>query len=117
VSFGLQPGITKTEQQGMDSPIVYWTPTIAPSGIAFATDKYPGWRGDLFVTALGGQQLRRVRIENGKVTQQEVVFKEFGRVRDITVGPDGLFYVALSLPGARLSDTTAGAIVRLIPVR
>jgi glucose/arabinose dehydrogenase len=117
VSFGLQPGVTKTEQQGMDSPIVYWTPTIAPSGIAFATDKYPGWRGDLFVTALGGQQFRRVRIENGKVTQQEVVFKESGRVRDVTVGPDGLFYVALSLPGARLSDTTAGAIVRLVPVR
>jgi glucose/arabinose dehydrogenase len=117
VSFGLQPGVTKTEQEGMDAPVVYWTPTIAPSGIAFATDKYPGWNGDLFVTGLGGQQLRRLNVENSKVTHQEVVFKEFGRVRDIIVGPDGLFYVALSLPGAKLSDTTAGAVVRMTPVR
>ncbi len=117
VSFGQQAGITKTEQEGMDAPIVYWTPTIAPSGIAFATDTYQGWKGDLFVTALGGQQLRRLKIENGKVTHQEVVFKEFGRVRDIVVGPDGLFYVALNLPGAKLSDTTAGAIVRLMPAK
>jgi len=51
------------------------------------------------------------------VTRQEVVFNEFGRVRDIVTGPDGLFYVSLSLPGQRLSDTTAGVIVRLVPVK
>jgi glucose/arabinose dehydrogenase len=116
VSFGQQPGVAKTEQGGMDAPVVYWTPTIAPSGMAFATAKYPGWKGDLFVASLGGQQLRRLKIEKGKVTHQEVVLKEFGRVRDVIVGPDGLFYVALSLPGTRLSDTTAGVVVRMVPI-
>jgi glucose/arabinose dehydrogenase len=117
VSYGLQPGITKTGQEGMEAPSVYWTPTIAPSGIAFAGDKYPGWKGDLFVTSLGGQQLRRLKLDGEKVLQQEVVFKEFGRVRDIIRGPDGLFYVAVSLPGARLSDTTVGTILRMVPVK
>lgn len=118
VSNGMQPGITKSEQEGMESPVVHWTPTIAPAGIAFSgSAKYPGWKNDLFVTGLGGQQLRRLEISGGKVTHQEVVFNEYGRVRDIIVGPDGLFYVALSLPGQRLSDTTAGVVVRMVPAQ
>jgi aldose sugar dehydrogenase len=118
VSYGMQPGITKSEQEGMDSPKAYWTPTIAPAGIDFYDgNKYPGWKNSLFVTSLGGQQLRRIEITNDKVTHQEVVFNEYGRVRDIIIGPDGLFYVALSLPGQRLSDTTAGVIVKLVPVK
>ena len=116
VSNGMEPGITKSEQEGMESPKAYWTPTIAPAGIAFYTGKrYPGWVNSLFVCALGGQQLRRIEITNDKVTHQEVIFNEFGRVRDIVTGPDGLFYVSLSLPGQRVSDTTAGVIVRLVP--
>jgi glucose/arabinose dehydrogenase len=116
VSNGMQPGITKSEQEGMDAPKAVWTPTIAPAGIAFYNGtKYPGWKNDLFVTALGGQQLRRLEIKNDTVTHQEVVFNEYGRVRDIIIGPDGLFYIALSLPGQRLSDTTAGVIVRMLP--
>ena len=109
----MQPGITKSEQEGMDSPKAYLTPTIAPAGISFYNGtKYPGWKNSLFVTALGGQQLRRIEITKDTVTHQEVVFNEYGRVRDIVIGPDGLFYIALSLPGQRLSDTTAGVIVR-----
>jgi glucose/arabinose dehydrogenase len=69
------------------------------------------------VTGLGGQQLRRLEVSGDKVTHQEVVFNEYGRVRDIITGPDNLFYVALSLPGQRLSDTTAGVIVRMVPVQ
>jgi glucose/arabinose dehydrogenase len=118
VSHGLQPGITKSEQEGMESPVVYWTPTIAPAGIVFSTSKlYPGWQNNLFVTGLGGQQLRRLELSGDKVTHQEVVFNEYGRVRDIIIGPDNLFYVSLSLPGQRLSDTTAGVVVRMVPVR
>ena len=118
VSNGLQPGITKSEQEGMESPVVYWTPTIAPAGIAFATSRrYPGWMNSLMVTGLGGQQLRRLEMSGHKITQQEVIFNEYGRVRDIILGPDGLFYVALSLPGQRLSDTTAGVVVRMVPAR
>jgi glucose/arabinose dehydrogenase len=118
VSHGLEPGITTSEQEGMVSPVVYWTPTIAPAGIVFCSSpRYPGWKNSLFVTGLGGQQLRRLEVAGGKVTHQEVVFNEYGRVRDIIVGPDNLFYVALSLPGQRLSDTTVGVIVRMVPVR
>jgi glucose/arabinose dehydrogenase len=116
VSYGMQPGVTKSEQEGMETPKAYWTPTIAPAGIAFYSgSRYPGWKGDLFISALGGQQLRRIEIADDKVVKQEVIFNEYGRVRDIVIGPDGYFYVAVSLPGQRLSDTTSGVIVRLIP--
>jgi aldose sugar dehydrogenase len=117
VSHGLEPGVTKSAQEGMEPPVVYWTPTIAPAGIAFSgLAKYPGWANDLFVTALAGQQLRRLEISADAVTHQEVIFNEYGRVRDIVIGPDGLFYVAVSLPGARTIDTTPGVIVRLLPI-
>lgn len=117
VSHGLQPGVTKAQQEGMESPVVYWNPAIGPAGMAFAgSTRYPGWRNNLFLTALAGQHLRRLEISGDKVMHQEVVFSEFGRVRDIVTGPDGYFYVSLSLPGQRLSDTTAGVIVRLVPV-
>lgn len=117
VSNGLQPGITKSEQPGMESPVVYWNPSIGPAGMAFASStRYAGWRNSLFLAALAGQQLRRLEITGGKVTRQETVFDQFGRVRDIVTGPDGFFYVALNLPGQRLSDTTAGVVVRLVPV-
>jgi glucose/arabinose dehydrogenase len=116
VSYGMQPGITKSEQEGMVSPKAYWTPTLAPAGIVFYQGKqYPGWQNSLFVCALGGQQLKRLEITNDIVTKQEVIFNEYGRVRDIIIGPDGYLYVALSLPGQRLSDTTAGVIVRMLP--
>jgi glucose/arabinose dehydrogenase len=118
VSFGKQPGITETEHEGMDAPAAYWTPTIAPAGMVFSNPKkYPGWDDDLLVGALAGQQLRRISIASDKVTNQDVVFDQFGRVRDIVLGPDGLIYAALNLPGARLSDTTAGVVVRLVPVK
>jgi glucose/arabinose dehydrogenase len=117
VSNGMEPGITKSEQAGMDSPKAAWTPTIAPGGIAFYNGtRYPGWKNSLFLCGLGGQQLRRLEITKDAVTHQEVVFNEFGRVRDIVIGPDGLFYLSLSLPGQRVSDTTAGVIVRMVPM-
>ena len=59
--MGIQPGITKRAQEGMEQPIVYYTPTIAPSGIVFYTGtRYPGWKNNLFVSGLAGQQLRRL---------------------------------------------------------
>jgi glucose/arabinose dehydrogenase len=116
VSYGMQPGITKSEQEGMVSPKAYWTPTIAPAGIVFYNgNRYPGWKNSLLVGCLGGQQLRRIEITKDVVTHQEVVFNEYGRVRDILIGPDGLLYVALSLPGQRVFDTTAGVIIRMLP--
>jgi aldose sugar dehydrogenase len=118
ITHGLQPGITSRTQPGMESPIVYYTPTIAPSGIAFYTGtRYPGWRNNLFVTGLAGQQLRRLEVAAGKVTAQEIVFNQFGRVHDVVQGPDGLFYIALQLPGQSLSQSTPGTVIRLVPVQ
>ena len=64
ITMGVQPGITKRAQEGMEQPIVYYTPTIAPSGIAFYTGtRYPGWKNNLFVSGLAGQQLRRLEVK------------------------------------------------------
>ena len=102
----------------MDSPVVFWTPTMAPGGIAFYTgNRYPKWKNQLLVTGLGGQVLRRLVIEKDKVTHQEVVFDNLGRIRDIIIGPDGYFYVATALPGRALADTTVGFVLRLVPVK
>jgi glucose/arabinose dehydrogenase len=120
-SKGLQGGITKTSETGMDDPIVYYTPAIAPAGITFYTGRrYPGWKNtSLLVGALVGQQLRRLEISNERVVKQEVLFSEFGRVRDVVQGPDGYLYVALQSPtggqGVPLSAATPGMIVRLVP--
>jgi glucose/arabinose dehydrogenase len=118
VSKGIQPGITKTSEPGMDDPIRYWTPSVAPSGIAFYTgDKYPGWKNNLFVSCLAGQQLKRLEIKDGKVLHEEQVFNTFGRVHDVIQGPDGLLYVTLQLPGQVLSQSTPGMVARLVPVK
>ena len=120
-SKGLQGGITKTSEQGMDDPIVYYTPSIAPAGITFYTGtRYPGWKDtSLFVSGLVGQQLRRLEINNEKVVKQEVLFSQFGRVRDVVQGPDGYLYIALQSPtggqGVPLSAATPGMIVRVLP--
>ena len=95
----------------MEVPIVYYTPTIAPSGIAFyAGTKYPAWKNNLFVAALAGQQLRRLEITGRKVIHQEAVFEQFGRVRAVTTGPDGLLYVLLQNPTGCGHGTRSGGV-------
>jgi glucose/arabinose dehydrogenase len=119
--MGTQNGITKRSEPGMEQPVVYYTPTIAPSGITFYTGKqFPNWQNSLFVTALRGEHLRRLEITDRQVTHQEVLFEQFGRVRDVVNGPDGNLYVLLQNPtggssGVPLSGATPGAIVRLVP--
>jgi glucose/arabinose dehydrogenase len=118
ITMGIQPGITKRSEDGMDQPIVYYTPTIAPSGMVFYTGtRYPSWKNSLFVSSLGGQQLRRLETSGDKVTHQEVVFNQFGRVHDVVIGPDGYLYVTLQLPGRSLSESTVGMVARLIPAQ
>jgi glucose/arabinose dehydrogenase len=118
ITMGIQPGITKRSEPGMEPPIVYFTPALAPSGITFyGGDRYPGWKNNLFVSALAGQQLRRLEISGDTVVHQEAVFNQFGRVHDVIVGPDGYLYVALQLPGQVLSQSTPGMVARLVPVK
>ncbi len=118
ITMGVQNGITKRSEPGMEQPIVYFTPTIAPSGIAFYTgNRYPQWKNNLFVSALAGQQLRRLEVSGDKVTAQEVLFNQFGRVHDVIQGPDGLLYVTFQQPGQVMSASTMGSVARLVPVK
>ena len=118
ITMGIQPGITKRAEPGMEQPIVYFTPTVAPAGMAFYDGShYPGWKNNLFVSGLAGQQLRRLEVAGGKVTHQEVLFNQFGRIRDVVVGPDGYLYVTMQQPGQSLSQSTPGMVARLLPAQ
>ena len=121
---GRQPGISKVSEPGMVDPVVYYIPTFAPSGISFYSgDRYPGWTNtSLFVGGLAGQALRRLQIDGATVTSQEVIFDQFGRVRDVVQGPDGYLYLALQYAtGAGtnfgLIAPSPGLVVRMVPVR
>ncbi len=99
----------KTEAPGMEQPVVYWVPSIAPSGMAFYDgDRFPEWRGDLFVGALRGQHLRRLEMDGENVVDQELLLADLGeRIRDVRSGPDGFLYV--------LTDSPRGRLLRLEP--
>lgn len=89
----------KTEQQGMEQPIVQWTPSIAACPAEFITSPlFANWKNDLMVGALAFEELRRLVIVNNKVIKQEMILKGYGRVRDIKTSPDGSIYVLLNKP-------------------
>jgi len=97
-----------TEKEGMEQPVYYWTPSIAPCGMTFLTgDRYKNWRNNLFVGSLRFQYMERVVINGHAVKHTEKLLQGIGRVRNVVVGPDGLIYVATETPGK---------IVRLLPV-
>jgi len=95
---------------GMAQPIHTWVPSIAPSGMAFYTgDRFPKWRGDLFVGALKDQMLVRLKLDGEKVVREERLLQgALGRIRDVRAGPDGFLYL--------LTDESRGVLVRLEPV-
>lgn len=120
-SMGIQPGIEKTSEPGMDQPVVYFTPTLAPSGINFDLNRTSPWRNNLLVAALLGQELLRLDVRNGKIIGREVLFNQFGRVRTVVNGPDGRLFVLIQNPtgagtGLSLSAPTPGMLIRLDPV-
>lgn len=118
-TMGLQPGITMQRGEGMDDPIRYYTPSIGPSGITFNTgDKYPGWSNNLFVTALTGQKLIRYQIDGRAITEEEILWDQYGRTRAVNMGPDGLLYVLLqNATGSPVGTgaSTPGMVLRLVP--
>ena len=113
ISYGINyDGTTITEEtvrDGMEQPKLYWNPSIAVSGIGFYTgDLFPRWKGQLFVTALKYEELRRVKLDAaGEVVEEQTILKNFGRVRDVVTGPDGALYVTLDIPGRILRLTPA----------
>ncbi|MDI9246886.1 PQQ-dependent sugar dehydrogenase [Marinobacter sp. CHS3-4] len=98
-----------TEREGIQPPLLHWTPSIAPSGMALYTgDLFPQWHGDLLVGGLVTRQVHRVRLENGKAREVGVLFSEPGeRIRDVRAGPDGAIYL--------LTDSDNGRVLKVTP--
>lgn len=98
-----------TEKPGLEQPLWVWVPSIAPSGMAFYTgDRFPAWRGDLFVGALRAQMLVRLELDGDRIVAEERLIRGMiGRIRDVRQGPDGLIYL--------LTDAAQGGIWRLEP--
>lgn len=100
VSYGVNYSGTKftnlTQKEGMIQPIHHWTPSIAPSGMSFLnSDKYPNWKGNLFVGSLKFQYLNRIELSGNKIIKEEKLLEGLGRVRCIEEGPDGYLYIGI----------------------
>lgn len=110
ITYGEQYGggrIGDTARSGLEQPLHYWVPSIAPSGMAFYTaDLFPAWRNNLLVGSLKFGQLVRLELNGDKVTHEERI-KIGSRVRDVRQGPDGAIYL--------LTDEDDGQLLRLTP--
>jgi glucose/arabinose dehydrogenase len=92
----------------MEQPLVHWTPSIAACGLDIVTgERFPEWQHDLLAGGLAQQEVRRIRVTDGKVVAQEIILKNIGRVRDVACGPDGLVYVILNDPDRLVRLTPA----------
>lgn len=97
----------RTEAPGMAQPLLHWTPSIAPCGMAFYEgDAIPQWRNSLFVGSLKMRRVHRLTVTDDAITDEEILFEDRGdRIRDVNVGPDGALYL--------LTDTRPGTLIRV----
>lgn len=110
VNYGIGTRIGEgTAKQGMEQPVHTWVPSIAPSGMAFYRgDKFPRWRGNLFVGSLKFGLLVRLTLQDDQVVAEERMLNgRFGRIRDVVAGPDGYLYL--------LTDASNGQLLRVAP--
>lgn len=110
VNYGIGTKIGEGQvKSGMEQPSYIWTPSIAPSGMAFVKgNKFINWDGNILVGALRDQSLVRLELDGDKVLREERMLKgQVGRIRDVRLGPDGLIYL--------LTDAADGALLRLEP--
>jgi glucose/arabinose dehydrogenase len=99
----------ETTRPGMEQPLVYWVPSIGPSGMVLYTgDRFPQWKGNLFVGAMVGMHLRRVVLDGTRVVHEEQILRGLHeRIRDVRQGPDGFLYI--------LTDSYYGEVLRVEP--
>jgi glucose/arabinose dehydrogenase len=116
ITYGVNYGIgTKigegTEKAGMEQPLYTWVPSIAPSGMTFYSgDRFPNWRGNLFVGSLKFQLLARLELDGEKIVKEERLIQgELGRIREVRTGPDGYIYL--------LTDAPDGVLARIEPAK
>ena len=100
-----------THKDGMEQPLHYWVPSIAPSGMIFVDERIPAWQGNLLIGSLKFDQLVRLELDGDKVVHEErLLDKALGeRVRDVAQGPDGAIYL--------LTDERKGRLLRLAPLK
>jgi glucose/arabinose dehydrogenase len=115
IGYGINYDGTKAHESssrpGMEQPIKYWVPSIAPSGMAFYTaDLFPAWKGNLFVGALAGQMLVRLELDGETVVKEERLLTNLReRIRDVRQGPDGALWL--------LTDAGNGRVLRVTPAK
>ncbi len=98
-----------TEKEGMEQPVTYYVPSIATAGMTMVTsDKYPAWKGDIFIGALKKTHINRVDMDGNKALSQEILLQDIGRVRQVKESPDGYLYA--------VTEGT-GLLVKIIPIR
>ena len=104
-------GRSLTQKAGMEQPVYFWNPDIAPSGLMFYTGNlFPEWKGDLFLGSLLGRHLVRLRVRHDRVVFEEQLLTERGkRIRDVRLGPDEALYV--------LTDEDNGELLKVVPRR
>jgi glucose/arabinose dehydrogenase len=103
-----------TAKEGMEQPLYYWDPVIAPSGMVFYTGSlFPAWKGSLFVGGLVSTSLVRLTVKGERVVDEERLLKNLEpnpeRIRDVRQGPDGALYL--------LTDHGKARVLKLVPVR
>lgn len=99
-----------SDNPDLTPPLHHWTPSIAPSGMAFYTaSQFKNWKGNLFVGALVKEHIRRIELDGNKIVHEEELLKDFARIRDVRAGPDGYIYV--------LTDEDNGRLIRLEPAQ
>lgn len=100
-----------TQLPGLVAPLLHWTPSVAPSSLAlYRGALFPDWQGDLFAATLAERSVRRIRVRDGMLAGEEVLFEELGeRIRDVRSGPDGALYL--------LTDNAEGRLLRVVPAK
>lgn len=104
ITYGINYSGTKitdeTSKSGMEQPVHYWVPSIAPSGLEFvSSDKYPEWKGNVLAGSLAFQYLERLELKDNKVVYREKLMDGMGRVRSVRQAPDGYIYVGVEGKG------------------
>jgi len=108
-----------SSKPGLEEPVYYWSPSMAPAGISFYQGNlFPAWKDSVFVPMLRGNSVERLTLKNGKIVAEEpILFELDARIRDVRVGPDGAVYVLTDSGGSSISDETpdTAKLVKLTP--
>jgi glucose/arabinose dehydrogenase len=111
-------GDGEVARAGLEQPVYFWSPSAAPSGLAFYKGKSKAWAGSVFAGMLNGRMLTRLKLVNGKVVEEEPMLTEPNvRIRDVRMGADGALYVLTDAGGTAISDNTrpVGQLLKIVP--